>query len=113
MAKTKFTLLLPLNYNDGSEVPETLLHGMCNELFDLAGGYGLPGTVTGAYRMKDGTKQVDRSMIIWVAVEESDEAELRQLVAKFAAELRQEVLYLERTGGTVEFIPPAPNEETP
>jgi hypothetical protein len=92
-------------------MPKAILNRMCGELFDLAGGYALPGTVVGAYRMKDGSKQLDRSMIVWVGVEETDEAELNRLVGKFAYKLRQEVLYLERTGGTIEFIPPLPPKD--
>ena len=104
--KMKYTLLLPLNYNDGSEVPKAILDGMCQEIMLLAGGYSLPGNVTGAYRMKDGSNQMDRSMMVWVGIDESDEGELRRIVGRFAHQLNQEVLYFERTGGTIEFIPP-------
>ena len=113
VAKVKYTLLLPLNYNDGSAVPRAVLKRMCNEIFDFADGFGLAGKVTGAYRMKDGSKKTDRSMIVWIGIFESQEGILKQTVGKFARELGQESLYLERTGGTIEFILPlTPEDET-
>ena len=56
--------------------------------------------------MKDGTKQVDQSLEIWAAVLEEDVPALKRLVATYAGILGQESMYLERTGGTVEFVPP-------
>jgi hypothetical protein len=111
MAKVKYTLLLPLNYNDGTAVPRKMRNRILDEIFDFADGYGQAGEVTGAYRMKDGSKQVDRSLIIWIGIHEKQKAVLRRLVAKFARELGQESLYLERTGGTIEFIRPLPPED--
>jgi hypothetical protein len=67
--------------------------------------------VTGAFRMKDGSKQMDHSMEVWVGVDEADETELHELVGKFAYELRQEALYLERTAGTIEYIRPVRHED--
>ncbi len=55
--KIKYVLLLPLSYNDGRLVPLEVLDGMLDEIFVLAGGYSIAGTVRGAYRMNDGTKQ--------------------------------------------------------
>ncbi len=73
-------------------------------------GYHIAGTGKGAYRMHGGEKQIDYSLEIWLAIDEKDEPELRTLVAKFGARLGQEAMYLERTGGTVEFIPPLAQE---
>ena len=111
--KVRYTLLLPLNYNDGSEVPRASINQICSEIFDFADGIGLAGEVTGAYRMKDGTKKMDRSIVVWIGIFESQEAVLKQAVGKFARELGQESLYLARTGGTIEFIPPLGPEEKP
>ena len=106
MAKTKYILLLPLTYNDKSKVPKSVKEQILGDLFALAGGYHIAGTGQGAYLMTSGEKQVDYSLEIWLAIEEKDEQELKALVAKFGALLGQEVMYLERTGSTVEFIPP-------
>ena len=104
--KTKYVLLLPLNYNDGRVVPQKVLEGMLDEIFVLAGGYSIAGTVKGAYRMNDGTKQEDDSLQIWIGVWEQEVPELKNMVAKFGKTLGQETMYLERTGGTIDFIPP-------
>jgi hypothetical protein len=105
MAKVKYILLLPLTYNDKSKVPKSVKGQIFDELFALAGGYHIAGVGKGAYRMKSGEKQVDYSLEIWLAIDESAEAALKTLVAKFGAMLGQEAMYLERTGGIVEFIP--------
>lgn len=106
MAKVKYVLLVPLNYNDGSEVPKDVRDQLFEELFVLAGGHHIAGTGTGAYRMRDGSKQVDHSLEVWIAVEEEDIPALIRLVAVYAGILKQEALSLEHTGSTVEFVAP-------
>ena len=106
MAKTKYTLLIPLNYNDGAKVPDDMLNKIYDDFYVLANGYANVGTAIGAYRMKDGSKQVDHSAIVWVGIDEGDEEKLKQLAGDIARRLGQEAIYLERTGGTIEFIPP-------
>jgi hypothetical protein len=56
VAKRKYTVLIPLNYNDGTKVPDAELDEIYNKFYTLAGGYTFTGTVTGAFRMKDGSK---------------------------------------------------------
>ena len=104
--KAKYVLLLPLNTNDGAQVPRQVLLEMLEEMYVLAGGYSIAGTVKGAYRMSDGTKQEDDSLQVWIAVSEQDVPELEEMVAKFGKMLGQETMYLERTAATVRFIPP-------
>lgn len=106
MTKVKHVLLLPVNLNDGSRVPKDVLDQIFDDLFVLAGGYYVAGEGDGAYRMRDGAKQVDRSLAVWIAVEEHEIPELKKLVGQIGAKLDQESMYLERTGGTVEFVPP-------
>jgi hypothetical protein len=113
VAKLKYTILIPLNYNDGSEVPDTVRNEIYDRLYAFAEGYTLAATVTGAYRSKDGSKQVDRSTEIWIAIDQDQEAELKQIVAEIGSRLQQEAIYLERTGGTIEFIPPSDPGATP
>ena len=102
----KAILLIPLTYNDGSRVPEEILDEIYDALFALCGGYTLAGTVRGAYRMTNGSKQTDVLEQVWVAYEEADELPLRELVARFCRMLGQETMYLEFTAATVELIPP-------
>jgi hypothetical protein len=106
MAKVKYVLLLPLTYNDKSEVPKDVWRRIFDDLFRLANGYHIAGKGKGAYRMKSGQKQVDWSLEVWVAVEEEDEEALKEMVAEFAGLLGQEALYLERVNSSVEFVPP-------
>ena len=47
MAREKYVLLFPLTFNDGSKVPKKVLEAFKDELFVLAGGYTIAGTVTG------------------------------------------------------------------
>src|SRR3954462_5419266 len=106
MAK-KAILLIPLTYNDGSHVPQEALEGIFEALFVLSGGHTAAGTVRGAYRMKDGTKQTDILEQVWVAYEEADKPALRELVARFCTRLGQEAMELEFTDSSIELIPPS------
>jgi hypothetical protein len=105
MAK-KAILLIPLTYNDGSRVPQEILEGIYEALFVLSGGHTSTGTVRGAYRMKDGTKQTDTLEQVWVAYEEPDKPALRELVGRFCSLLGQETMYVEFTDSVIELIPP-------
>ena len=102
----KAILLIPLTYNDGSHVPEEVLDEIYEALFTLSGGHTSAGTVRGAFRMRDGTKQTDILEQVWVAYEETDEGALRELVARFCALLGQEAMYLEFTDSVIELISP-------
>ncbi len=104
----KFVLLVPLRYNDGREVPGDVILNLKEKLFSLADGFTDKGTVRGAYRMADGKKQIDQSAEYWIWLKEEYVAELRQVVAELGAKLGQESMYLERTVGTLDFVPPQP-----
>ena len=95
----------PIRYN-GREDPNEVILDFQEEVFALGGGITVAGTVKGAYRMKDGTKQVDHSLQIWIGIQEDFVPELKQLVGRLGAKLGQESMYFERTGGTIDFIPP-------
>lgn len=106
MTRAKYILLLPLSYNDGSEIPKDVKERILDRLFCIANGYTIAGTVHGAYRMASGKKQVDWAMQVWVVVAEEDEGELKEATADFARLLDQESIYLERTNSVVDFISP-------
>lgn len=106
MARIRYVLLLPLTYNDKSKVPKKVRQQIFDDLFRLAGGHHIAGVGEGAYRMKSGKKKVDRSLEVWVAIEESDEEALKAMVAEFAAILGQESIYFEKVNSEIEFIPP-------
>jgi len=106
--REKVILLLPLTYNDGSAVAKEAMEQILQELFVEFGGYTVAGEVEGAYAMRSGAKQVDTCLEVWITVESDDDSlnRLRRMVAWFAAVLRQETMYFERTGSKVEFIAP-------
>ena len=106
MAKVKYVLLLPLTYNDNTAVSKEVRRQIFHDLFVLAGGYHVAGKGKGAYRMKSGQKQVDKSLEVWVVINEQDEPVLMEMVAGFAGLLDQEAIYLEKVQSTIEFIPP-------
>jgi len=107
MAKVKYVMLLPLNYNDGTTVPKRIRKQIEEEIYVLAGGYYLGAIGKGAYRMKSGKKQIDLTQEVWIVIDKEDEKALKALACKFAALLGQEAIYLERTSGKPEFIPPS------
>jgi hypothetical protein len=105
--KIKYTLLIPLHYNDGTPVAESELDQIYDEIYVLGNGVTHAAIVHGAYRMKDGAKKIDRSAEVWVAIEPGQESELKRLAAAICRRLKQESIYLEKSEATIEFIPPA------
>jgi hypothetical protein len=60
----KWTIQIPLAYNDGTEIPRGILDQILEEIFVLSNGYQIGEPVTGAYRMSDGTKVVEKMLPI-------------------------------------------------
>ncbi len=58
--------------------------------------------------MDDGTRQEDELLQVWIGIREEDASDLKKTVAKFGKILGQEMMYFERSGGTMDFIPPSP-----
>jgi len=104
----KFILLIPLNYNDGTEVPQDVILEFQETLFALGGAFTSAGTVEGTYRMADGTRQSDELLQLWIGLKEELFAQLEQAVAELGAKLGQESMYLERTGRMIHFVRPRP-----
>ena len=105
-ALRKCTILIPLAYNDGTAVAPEVLASIKSRLFERFGGFTIAGTAEGTYRMADGSRADDRSLVLWVAVPPERVPELRGELAGFARELGQESMYFEVSGGTVEFVEP-------
>jgi len=112
--KRKYVLLMPLNYNDGTEVPKDILEKIYDEIFELAGGHYTAGIGHGAYRMISGKKQIDRCAEVWILIDEANIPELKRMTSRFAKLLDQESMYLESAGSSdVEFIEPESWEVEP
>ena len=107
MKLKKCILLLPIAYNDGTEVPAAVLSGILQSIEEKFDGYTIDGQpCTGVYKMEDGSKARDTTIKVWVAVEPEHVDEARTLAARFAGLLKQESLYFEVTEAEVEFVRP-------
>ncbi len=102
----KFVVLVPIRFNDGSDVAQSIIVQFQNKLFDLGGGFTIAGTVEGTYRMADGSRQVDKSVSYWIGIPPSMVDELRTIVSELGAVLGQEAMYLEHSGSRIELVPP-------
>lgn len=100
----KYLLLVPTKFNDGTDVPPSVFACLDEQLFAKFHGFTVDGTVKGAYRMEDGSKAIDHSVVYWIVLREGQEDVLRSLVADLAKELGQESMYMEKTGSTVDFV---------
>jgi hypothetical protein len=103
----KCTILLPLAYNDGTPIPPAVLTDIQDRLYDRFGGYTMAGRVTGTYRMDDGTRANDESLVVWVAVPAERIDELRREAARICHLLRQETLYFEVSDAAVALVGPS------
>ena len=104
---TKYILLLPLEYNDGSAIPQESLEKVFEELYSLANGYYVAGLGEGAYRMDDGEKRMEPCLQVWVAIDDSRlgiHTLLLEKVRYFARLLQQESIYLEECVSEVLFV---------
>ena len=110
MKLRKCLLLLPLGYNDGTEVPPEVLTGILRNIGEIFDGYSVPGTCDGAYRMDDGDLVHDRSLMVWVIVDAERVDELRQHARRLAGVLKQESLCFEVTDAVPEFLRPLPED---
>jgi hypothetical protein len=53
-------VLIPLTYNDGTQIPPETIDAICDEIFDTFHGWTIEGRVKGAYQMRStGRKQVE------------------------------------------------------
>jgi hypothetical protein len=108
------TLLIPLTYNDGTEVPRDVRDSILEELFVAFQGWTIEGTIKGAYAMRaTGQKRVEELQKVSVILEEARLAELEDMIARWCARLVQEVMLLKIADYIIKFIPPQPETEQP
>lgn len=99
-------MLFPLRYNDNTEVPLAELNAFREECFERFGGSSVGGVVDGEYRMRDGSKCVEKSTIVFIAVPEHQMGDAESMVRRWCKRLGQEAMYFERTGSKVQFLEP-------
>ncbi len=102
-------VLIPLTYNDGTDVPQEILESISDEIYIAFHAWTSEGTVKGAYRMQaTGQKRVEDLQKVSVILKESEIAELEGMIARWCAQLGQEVMLLKIADFTIKFIPPQP-----
>lgn len=102
----KCLFLIPTSYNDGKEIPSDVMSEIFDELFAEFGSYSVAGTTEGAWRLEDGTKVKDKSLNVWIVMDDEKVAILKKFIKKLARILKQEAIYFEVMDWTGEFIGP-------
>lgn len=101
MALAKATFFLPMKDNDGRDLL-TDHEAVRWAVYDLFDGWTFLGYVEGAFRMGDGTRDLDRSAAYVVVLEEGRIDELEAILREFKSRTLQVAIYLEIQKG-VEF----------
>jgi hypothetical protein len=103
----KAIFLLPLRFNDGSEVPRATLEIIYETIYIEIGPYTIGSENLGTYKMHDGSKQVDATQTVWLIMESESVPVLREILSRACATLGQESIFLEIVADVmVEFIGP-------
>ena len=110
MARKRCILLIPIAFNDGTEVPGALIMSILREIDERFDGHYVAGTGRGTYRMSNGTMAEDDCLQVWVAVEEGSVGILEKMTKSFARRLKQETMYFEVMDSEVRFIEPEPTD---
>jgi hypothetical protein len=98
--------LIPLTYNDGSEIPVEKLSDIRDQIFLAFEGWTQEGIVEGAYSMASGEKRVEQSLKLSIILKESDVPTLSKMASEWASELGQEAILIKITDYEVIFAPP-------
>ena len=69
--------------------------------------YSVGGLCDGVYKMDDGSKARDRSVMVWAVVAQEQVDELRALAARIAVILKQESIYFEVTEVDFDLVRPS------
>jgi hypothetical protein len=112
MKLKKCILLLPTSYNDGSEVPASVISGILRSIDEAFDGHTIDGYCDGVYRMDDGSLASDHSLKVWIAVDPQRVDDVRKLAGSVARLLKQESIYFEVTDAEVEFVRPSAESDT-
>jgi len=90
----KLTTLIPIRFNDGTDVPAATLEQLLDGLFIEFGAYTVEGTVKGAW-MADGKAYYDDCLKVVICCDESKLDVARQLVSAIGKAHGQLAMYLE------------------
>jgi len=103
-------VLIPLTYNNGSEIPVEKLNDIWDQIYLAFHGWTHEGIVVGAYPMASGEKRVEQSLKISIVLKEADILTLSRMASEWASELGQEAILIKITDFEVIFAPPQKEE---
>jgi hypothetical protein len=106
----KATVLIPLTYNDDTQIPIDELLRIKEQLTVNFMGHTDEGTVDGEYIMQSGLKRADQLLRLCVYLRESQVPTLERMVGTWGRELGQEAMLLEIADVVVRFVPPLSEE---
>ncbi len=107
-------VLIPLTYNDGTEVPPETIDAICDEIFSVFHGWTLEGNVKGAYRMQaGGQKRVETLQKVSILLDSSRVSKREEMMGRWCARLGQEAMLLKIADSVVKLIPPQPETDEP
>lgn len=99
--KKQYRILIPSNYNDGTDIPWTVTEHVQKELLNTFGGFTITPNLIGGWLDK-GITYCDRMNAYDIA---SDSANLVRIAARtIGAELCQHAMYVEFPNSIVEII---------
>jgi hypothetical protein len=110
----KFIALLPLRYNNGRLVKESIRRRFLSEALERFGGYSLEPGVQGGWRDETGHVWRDESFRLVISCDRSQYEEARQYVIHIGQVLEQEAMYFEVQyfdGVQILNVPRRQNEE--
>lgn len=106
MRMKKCLFLIPTSYNNGAEVSGDVILEVIETLYEEFGAVSQGGIAKGFWKMGDGSKAKDNSLIMWIVITEEKVPLLKKMIKKFAHLLKQEAIYLEIMDCDIDFIGP-------
>ena len=68
MKKKRCLILSPTKFNDGKDVPPSVFSNVLRSIDETLHFYSVGGICDGVYKMDDGSKARDRSVMVWAVV---------------------------------------------
>jgi hypothetical protein len=92
----QYVVLLPVTFNDGSVIPESLHLKTHDDLFQQFGGLTVDGTVAGSWESQ-GIRYDDQLWRVLVAGDDTDDNErfMREFKERLKARFEQEEIWIE------------------
>ena len=94
----KFTTLIPMRRNDGTEVPPAVLQRLINSLWRPFRAATEEGPVKGHWIDDDGTEFSDVCIKVWIECDRTRLEEAIRAVKRIGRKLGQRAMYFEVTG---------------